>query len=499
MLTLAGLAAPLSCDPGPEEDGGEATTGSDSDTTATTSGEAVDPDWGDCTYDPGLKQNIQLHLKAHDYASVLDIPHLVVDDYRYDSLQGIECLSNLATLELSYYFAQEEVPVVDLTPLAQLEHLSTLVIGDVTLTHLEALQEPPLTTLTLRRIEADSFAPLGGLTQLEQLEMYALALDDLSCLTGLGELQTLWLRELPAKNLEALAHLPRLADLWIEELPVEDLDGLIDLPQLHKLRLWKTPLTSLQGLAQVPNLRELIVLDSPDIESLDGVEQAPALENLGLSGGSPMIIDLGPLSALSELQSFALEGSLVEDLGVLADCPHLEHLELDGNQVSDLTPLSSLQLQVLSLSDNQVTSIAALEGMPLTLLSLDRNPVSSLDPLRSLSELTWLSINDVGADSLDMLPSISGSYGFLSARDNSISDLSPIAAWTNINLDLANNEVVELPEGFVGAQGFCQVVDLRENPLSESAQSLLEDHCATNSGSPSYQWDGGSCQDCITR
>jgi len=479
-----------------DSSGGQASVGGSGGSGAVGSGGAAgEIDWGGCSYDPGLEANIRWQLgSSSQYMSVRDLTYLTVSQEPYASLAGIECLENLEWVMLSYYFPEGERPTIDLSPLASLPKLTELRLTTIGVSHLEALADGPLRTLDLSWGEVDSIEALRGFAELENLELSGLELSDLSPLSDLASLRSLTLNTIPVSTLEPLSGLPALENLTLWYLDIPDLQGLVALPKLATLGLIATGLESFEGIADVPNLVTIQVDGCDQLASFDGLEVCEGLERIEvrpLTSSPTIVSDISALAEVSTLKVLDLAEANVSDIGALSGCPELESLNLRANHVVDLNPLAGLPLQWLDVSNNQVGAIDALADMPLSTLRISQNPISSLDPLGTLDELEVLAIDGLGASSLEPLRGAPITH--LYAADNAISDIGPVMDWELVDLFLTSNEIVTLPDGFVGSQGFCARTDLTGNPLGEAAQDRLDALCAGPRTGEGYAWDGGSC------
>jgi len=479
--------------------GGSDTGGSDTGGTTSggSGGEAGqdDIDWGDCTYDPGLAENIRWALGGIDSNDVLDLVNLSVDHAPYSSLTGIECLENLEWVSLSYYFPEGERPEIDLSPLSSLEKLASLSVTTAGVSHLENLAEGPLRSVRLSWVDLDSLEPLRDFAELESLELIGLPAADLAPLGGLHALSTLSLEYLPVTSLAPLSGLEELQALSIWSLELQNLAGFVALPKLAELRVIETPLQNLEGIADVPSLLRVHLESCTVLESFDGVEECEALQSIEVSHfentAATVLSNLDALAEVPTLEELIVPEAQLSDLTPLASCSQLRHLDLEQNEVADLSPLADLPLEWLDISLNEVESIEPLADLPLTTLRLSSNAIADFTPLRTLSELHELDISHTGATALDYLEAAPITH--LYAADNSISDIDVVMEWELVDLFLSENEITTLPDGFVGGQGFCSRTELTGNPLDEAAEERLEALCAEPSAGSGYAWDGGVC------
>ena len=160
-------------------------------------------------------------------------------------------------------------------------------------------------------------------------------------------------------------------------------------------------------------------------------------QNTGISEGDILLSDVWKAAP----DTLELENAGISDISALSEMTWLNELHLGGNQITDLTPLGSLpDLSVLYLTDNPVTSEKAAQ----TGLSSDRMTVKD-DPnyavLSGLRNLTALEISGCGISDLSWIRDLD-QLEVLSAGDNQITDLSPLAGHDTLTeLVLENNPI----------------------------------------------------------
>ena len=158
-----------------------------------------------------------------------------------------------------------------------------------------------------------------------------------------------------------------------------------------------------------------------EIESLEGLQHAPNLRLLDLSGNP--ISDLTPLANLTNLVELLLSGGRISDLTPLANLRNLEILILNRNDITDISPLDRLtNLWVLKMLDNGISDLTPLANLTkLEELLLHDNRISNISPLTGLTNLRHLII-----------------------QNNSITDISPLAGLTNLrHLTIQNNFIAD--------------------------------------------------------
>ena len=203
-------------------------------------------------------------------------------------------------------------------------------------------------------------------------------------------------------------------------------------------------------------------LEAPNsrVRDLTGIEYATELTvlNLGyvLTNGnrvnSNSISDLSPLSRLTKLTELNLFRNTIADLSPLSNLTELIELDLSGNvYISDLSPLSGLTgMRTLQLYSNNISDLSPLSNLTdLRWLGVSNNLIWDIAPLSSLIELRGVSLSNNAVSDLSPLSGLT-KLGRVHILDCDVSDLSPLVA-------------------SVGLRGENSLVDLRDNPVSETS------------------------------
>ena len=163
----------------------------------------------------------------------------------------------------------------------------------------------------------------------------------------------------------------------------------IALQRLTRLGVLNREIESLEGLQHAPNLRLLDLSGNP-ISDLTPLANLPNLEELLLSGGR--ISDLTPLANLRNLEILILNRNDITDISPLDRLTNLWVLKMPSNGISDLTPLANLtNLEELVLHDNQISNISPLAGLTnLRHLTLQNNFIADHSPVDALSLDTFI-------------------------------------------------------------------------------------------------------------
>jgi Leucine-rich repeat (LRR) protein len=265
----------------------------------------------------------------------------------------------------------------------------------------------------------------------------------------------------------------------------------LGLPASHALtpaelvKITSLELTGLATLQGVQCLTGLQVLEATD-GALSDLSPVSNLSLRELDVDHNVIVDLGPLGGyrLPTLQRLDISNNQVAGLSALADKPALEVVDAAHNGVSSLSRLQILHLKRLDLSHNDLRNLGASIGLPeVEQLDVSSNGLSNLDglsyfgalkslrasdnPLTSIAEtsrLPDLRQLDVSKTQVSEISVLSGNEVFysLNISDTLVTDLSPIAGWTEDD-------------------GLCKFIYLEGLALDTVSVALAEDgFCSTN-------------------
>lgn len=291
--------------------------------------------------------------------------------------------------------------------------------------------------------------PLSELTALQSLTLKDNNITDLSALSALKKLSFLHLGGNPVSDLTPLASLPELKTLYLDGNPVDDLTPLYGLKKLRTLSLRDIPV----GSNELEALQEALpdcyvfcddVLEEPKEITLGDITFKSDVTELDLSGQE--LTELTALSSCAALTRLDLSHNKISDLTPLADLKELTWLCLWDNSIEDIGPLLTLpKLYYLDLDQNQITDIATLGELPtLEELWLSHNRPESFEPLRGLTKLRRLGLNDTG-------------FG-----DVALEFITPLTSLTELNLE--DNEAFTA-EGLEKLQEALPNCTLRHSPL----------------------------------
>ncbi len=196
------------------------------------------------------------------------------------------------------------------------------------------------------------------------------------------------------------------------------------------------------------------------LADLSPLKGAAGLESLFL--GQARVQDLSPLKGLA-LRRLTIRSCPVADIKALRELPFLETLELRDTNVRDLAPLASLPLRSLDISasaitdintlarlplrqldisDTQILNLGTITAMPLERLDLGGTRIFDFSPLRKLTSLLSLRLDNTQFKDVSMLRDMP--LETLSMANTKVTDISALKGFPLVNLSLANCTVSDL-------------------------------------------------------
>ncbi len=258
--------------------------------------------------------------------TVLDVPNADIE-----SLEGIQALASLRTLNL------ESNAITDVSPLASLRSLETLNLQNNAIIDLDAIK---LGTLS----DVDSLRELNlrhnVLRPNPDDRNYQYRMTDISVLAMLTQLERLILRDNHIEDITPLSNLRNLHLLDISQNPLADttLSALSGLFRLEHLNVRETGITDISVLTSLPSLTYLNLHSNVDIASLAPLASLGELRTLILRN-VPVEEGIVHLSGLTNLRRLNLRNTGIDGVeviaqlmaaGALQDRPALgEYAELD--------------------------------------------------------------------------------------------------------------------------------------------------------------------------
>lgn len=263
---------------------------------------------------------------------------------------------------------------------------------------------------------------------------------------------------LEVATLEGVQCFPNLVDVWLENSSVSDLGPLAGMTKMEWIRVRSTALTDLGPLATLPVLQFLYL-------------------------HSDAVLDYTPLAGHPTLQELRAEDTAAVDLEPLAKIPNLQRLWLTGCRLTDIAGLAGAGALIeINVGDNQITDLSPLAGSTsLETLYAYRNPLAGLTGLEGLPVLRELNVTESGLTGLVAVAP--DSLVWLSANDNDISDLNPLAGHNRLKAVLLQRNAITSLAPIAQAPWAgdpCARLEVIENPLDqETLEVVLPEICAS--------------------
>ena len=329
-------------------------------------------------------------ITAEEMATLVNL-HRMAESKGISDLTGLEFATNLRRLRLAH-----NKHISDLSPIAGLQDLITLDIGDNSVSDL---------------------SPLAGLKNLDSINVTGNKIFDLSPLEGLESLEEF----LSWNNLFSdLSPLVKLTEMRLQKIDIcggdPDISVLKDAKNLKELYLRSCNIsdTDLAALAGLTNLTRLSVAENRDLS----------------------------------------------DLSHLAGLTNLTWLDLRTCSISDVSPLSGLtNLKWVNLARNNVSDFSPLDGLPALTTMIDfLNPGASVKPGPSI-EGPWLWViapidigegmnaGDIVASGVDFLSEMSGGeVTELKIATHGATKGAPVgnSVWTSHKISPTNNNINDM-------------------------------------------------------
>ncbi len=394
----------------------------------------------DANLEAAIRAELDKPLKPLYTSELNKVVHLDASGRGITSLEGIQHLHNLTTLNL----AGNEIQ--DVSPLGSLKKLQTLNLSNNGITNLHNTHLDTLSGLPLRHLNLNynvvsfrdgqtnwltDISILGSFPLLEELTLIENRITDISPLSTLANLRLLDLSTNAITDITPLRHTPALKTLSLANNDVGDIAPLAGLHQLTSLNLLANEnLVTVSPLTNLTNLETLI---------LDNV---------------PVGDEITVLANKYELRELSMANAGLTTIAPLRGLTLLTRLNLRGNDIVDLTPLSSLaRLKTLNLQANlHIASIQPLTGLiQLQKLDIQDVPVGEqIYALANLQKLQFLDVRNCGITDTSVLGTLmqhgalqDGKKGskkaFIDLRDNPLTvdesdDYLPIRPyWENID------------------------------------------------------------------
>jgi protein phosphatase 1 regulatory subunit 7 len=202
---------------------------------------------------------------------------------RLRTLEGVQGLANLETLDISYNRLGRLEPEF-LAPVGA--HLTRLYVAENKLLEISADAMRPMVNLRLLDLGGNNLRKIQGLETLVNLEELWLGKNKITKLEGfqaLTKLKRLSVQSNRIRRIENLECLLALEELYLSDQGIDEIRGLDTLKNLSTLDLTNNQLTSTSGLPELPLLTDLW-LAANKIASYEDVDRLqpllPAIDTL---------------------------------------------------------------------------------------------------------------------------------------------------------------------------------------------------------------------------
>lgn len=245
--------------------------------------------------------------------------------------------------------------------LSQLEELNLSGCQLSTLTGLEPLTN--LKTVKLSMNSISNLSPIGGSLGIKTLIANNNAISTAAPISGLTGLETLDLSNNLLRDLRTLSACVSLKSLDVSFNNLTTLGGINTLTNLEHFAAASNSLETAEGIGACTALRELD-LNNNHLTEMEEISTLGKVEVLDVSYNDIVTIPDFPNDAA--LSVFNGCHNFFENVSGLADLEHLNYVYLDYNNVSDINVLSGCEALVqVNIFRTNVTDISQLEDMDI--------------------------------------------------------------------------------------------------------------------------------------
>ena len=352
-----------------------------------------------------------------------------------------------ADMENLTHLTAPNANISNLTGLEGATNLIALWLWDNSISGISPLEG--LNNLTNLRLSGNSISdilPLEGLHNLTYLSLSGNSISDISPLEGLNNLTTLNLEGNSISDISPLEGLNNLTGLFLRDNSISDISPLEGLNNLTHLNLGNNFFSDISALSGLTNLRWLFLRDN-SISDL-----SPLLANTGLGTGDQVFLEGNPLNNTSvnthspTLQS---RGVTVEfnDIGYIPDPSLRAAIEnkLGVASGDTIRPGDMETLTELIATHKNIRNLTGLEyATKLKVLDLRDNSISDILPLARLTNLTTLRFARNNISDISPVARLTN-LTELNFRSNSVSDIAPVTRLTNLrSLWLNGNSISDI-------------------------------------------------------
>jgi Leucine-rich repeat (LRR) protein len=340
--------------------------------------------------------------------------------------------------------------ITSLEPLNKLSNLKNVNVSGIPVDDLMPLRNlNKLETLDISNTDVDKLEPLRYCILINQLRMRGTPVSDLSLVPTFKSLSILDISGTRITSLDPVMELANLKDLRINHTGIRDISPLSGLTSLEMLNISSTPIDKLDALKNLSNL-QILMSDSTGIRSLAPLDNLTLLKRVYCNNSR-----IDQKEALVFLKKHP-ETSLVYASKELAAwwkgmTPEWQNL-FNFYQKIDKQPTTE-QLHSLALVDSiSITGRMTMNTLdPLSKLILLRNlqcqstGITSLDPLSGLTELKVINASNTKVADLKPLSGL-GNLEILNLDNTAVTDLSPLYGLKKLQFVFADNTPVNAGE-----------------------------------------------------
>lgn len=213
---------------------------------------------------------------VEDISGIKNLPSLKrfsCDNCKIKNIKSLSDLKGLKELVVG-------TSVVDIDEIGGLSNLDRLEISGDNLKDISAMENLlKLRTVVILDSKIKTFPNIDNLSELEKFRILESRIESIPSLEGMKKLKSLAVSNSNLKKISGLKGLPQLKIAWFGGNPnLKSVSGL-SLANLEELNLSRTNIASLENLGDLPNLRKLDV-SKTKLTSLKGLEKLPRLWNL---------------------------------------------------------------------------------------------------------------------------------------------------------------------------------------------------------------------------
>ena len=239
--------------------------------------------------DPAIEQAVRDHINrpTGDIMStdVDTVWLMIVHNAGVHSLAGMEYFTSLVVAD----FSVNEIS--DLSPLADLEHLSQLYVGGNQISDISPLTDMiTLHQLHLNDNPISDISPLATTDSLQQLMLARTQVTDFSPLYDLNFLADIGFDEMDISDMSFVSHLKRPQILGLPFNQITSVEPLRNMITIEVLNIMQNQISDIAALSTLTNLREVRLINNQI------TDVAPLVNNPGIDSGDVIYLEGNPLS-----------------------------------------------------------------------------------------------------------------------------------------------------------------------------------------------------------